>query len=285
MKESPRPGPRRLAKQTSVIRGAIRANVGLVRRSRLPLALPVWAALLAVTQWTLTTQPALAAEADDAAGSGAAGAAPGAEPSRADIEAWLEARSLPDTRSDESSATSDEVPPPPPRARGLVVESGLGAMGYLGTLKHVTPTSPWLHLQLGYEIFDWAMVFAEGDLAFASTSYANPPPQPRAFAIWGLGGGVRFTVRPTDRVGIYLQGSIGAAQATEDVLRVYGYRNADELNPYYGGLLGVEWYQVSPHYALSLAGGARNYDNGFARRRADAPELMWLGLLSLRYAF
>lgn len=276
-------GEGRWALRTHVIRRTIRANVGLVRRSRLPLALPLWAALLAVTPSTLTTQLALAAEGEDSAKPTEAAAV--ADPSRAEIEAWLEARSLPDTRSDETNADSDEAPPPPPRARGLVVESGLGAMGYLGTLKNVTPTSPWLHLQLGYEVFDWAMVFAEGDLAFASTSYANPPPQPRAFAIWGVGGGVRFTVRPTDRVGIYLQGSVGAAQATEDVLRVYGYRHADELSPYFGGLLGVEWYQVSPHYALSLAGGARNYDNGFARQRADAAELMWLGLLSLRYAF
>lgn len=219
----------------------------------------------------------LAAAADDAEAD--------KQPSRAEIEAWLEARSLPDTRGDEPTADDDEAPPVAPRAHGLVVESGLGAMGYTGTLKNVTPTSPWFHLQVGYELFKWAMVFGEGDLMFANTSYANPPPQPRAFAIWGFGGGVRFTVRPTDRFGIYLQGSVGAAKATEDVLQVYGYRDAQDLNPYFGGLLGLEWYQVSPHYALSVAGGARNYDTGFARQRSTATEMMWLGIASLRYAF
>ncbi|MBX3184130.1 MAG: hypothetical protein KIT72_01295 [Polyangiaceae bacterium] len=205
------------------------------------------------------------------------------EPTQAEIEAWLKARALPDTRDEVTS--SEEAPPPPPRARGLVLEAGLGAMGYLGTLKHVSPTSPLLHLQLGYEVFDWAMVFVEGDLAYGSTGYANPPPQPRAYSFYGFGGGVRFTVRPTERFGLYLQGSIGAAEVSDDVLIVYGYRSADELSPYYGALLGAEWYQVSPHLALAVSGGVRNYDAGLSRLRSSETELAWLGLVSLRYAF
>lgn len=205
------------------------------------------------------------------------------EPTQAEIEAWLKARALPDTRDEVTS--SEEAPPPPPRARGVVLEAGLGAMGHLGTMKHVSPTSPLLHVQLGYEVFEWAMVFAEGDLSYGNTSYASSPPRPRAYAFYGFGGGARFTVRPTPRVGLYLQGSIGAASISEDVLVVYGYNQADDLNVYFGGLLGAEWYQVSPHTALSFAGGVRNYDAGFGRLRSSETELAWLGLTSLRYAF
>lgn len=208
-----------------------------------------------------------------------------AGPTQQEIEAWLEARALPDTRDDANTGQVDEAPPPPPRAEGLVVETGLGALGHLGPLKNITPTAPRWYLHLGYEIFSWAMIFAEGDVSFMNTGFAAPPPQPRSFAFWGVGGGVRFTVRPADRFGIYLQGSAGGAQATTDVLEIYGYTDADEFKPYFAGQLGLEWYQVSRHLALTANGGVRNYNEGLARLRSTETALAWTGGVSLRYAF
>lgn len=205
--------------------------------------------------------------------------------SQQEIEAWLDARHVPGSRDVESVEEQPEVPPPPPRKQGLVLEGSVGALGHLGPMKNISPTAPWFHLQIGYEPLAWLMFFGEADVAFATTSYANPPPEPRSYAFYGFGAGVRFTVRPTDRFGIYAQGSIGTARVSEDVLHVYGFDDADQFNTYFGGSLGLEWYQINPHYALAVHGGVRSYGNGFDRQNDSGTPLAWIGGASIRYAF
>jgi hypothetical protein len=207
------------------------------------------------------------------------------EMTQQEIEAWLDARAVAGSRDVTKVEEPPEAPPPPPRRHGVVVESSVGALGHLGPLKNVSPTAPWFHVQLGYEPFKFLMVFGESDIAFSDTSYANPPPDPRAYALYGFGAGVRGTVKPTDRVGVYVQGSIGAARVSEDVLGVYGYKSAVEWNPYFGAHLGLEWYQANPHYAVAIHGGVRNYPDGFERQRSTETPLTWISGLSLRYTF
>ncbi len=204
---------------------------------------------------------------------------------QAEIEAWLDARAVPGSRDVGVIEEQPEAPPPPPRSSGIVLESSVGALGHLGPMKNVSPTAPWFNFRLGFEPLKWLMLFGEADVAFATTSYATRPPDPRGYALYGFGGGIRFTVRPTDWLGIYVQGSAGAAQVSEDVLFVYGYAQADALNLYYGGALGIEWYQVSPHMALATFGGVRSYDEGLHRERSGEVALAWIGGASLRYAF
>src|SRR5438309_154064 len=88
-----------------------------------------------------------------------------------------------------------EAPPPLPRKKGLVLESSLGALGFAGQFRHVAPTAPWMHLTLGYEIFKWLMPFAEGEVAYTSTSVAQDPSKQHSFPILGFGGGLRGTLR------------------------------------------------------------------------------------------
>ncbi len=202
-----------------------------------------------------------------------------------EIDAWLDARAMPKSPGDHGADDDLEAPPPPPRKKGFVVESSIGVMGQIGHLKHITPNAPWFGLRFGYEPLRWLMVFVDGDLFVASTSYAHPPPPPRSFTFWNVGAGFRLTVKPTDRFGVYLQGSLGAGRATEDVLRLYGYRHAHELGMYQGAELGVEWYQVNPHLALTLHGGVRNYPRALARDRDSQPPMTWLGGAGLRYTF
>jgi hypothetical protein len=200
-----------------------------------------------------------------------------------EMEKWLE--SEPEEVKDVGSIDEpEEAPPLPPRDHGFVVESSVGALGHLGPLKNVSPVSPWFHLQFGYEPLSFLMVYAESDLVFSNTSYANPPPEPRAYALYGFGGGLRLTVKPHDRFGIYVTGSAGIARINEDLLFVYGYPNADRWNLYYGGELGLEWYQVNPHMALALHGGVRNYDAGLGRVNGPM-SLAWISGVSLRYVF
>ena len=202
--------------------------------------------------------------------------------SPAEIEAWLDSRALPNT---DQGTSADEVPPPPPRRRGLVVESTVGALGHIGPLKHISPTAPWFGVRVGFEPLRWLMVFGEADVAFASTAYANPPPPPRTYWLYGFGGGVRFTLGIGERIGVFLQGSAGGARISEqDILRIYGYDEASSTSAYFSGLLGFEWYQVNPHLALALHGGVRQY-NGLQRDRASEGPLAWVSALALRYAF
>jgi hypothetical protein len=151
-------------------------------------------------------------------------------------------------------------------------------------MQNVSPAAPFFRLQVGYELFDWLMLFGEADVAMARTSYANRPPEPRTYALFGFGTGARFTWQAFEHVGFYLQGDLGLASVSEDVLSTYGYRDAALLRPYFGGLLGVDWYQVSPHYALSLYGGARDYVQTFARIAGERPPIAWMSGVALRYA-
>ena len=185
------------------------------------------------------------------------------------------------SRRAEKAGTALEVPPPPPRKKGFVLESSIGAMGFLGKLKNVSPTASMLHVQLGYEPFRWLMAFVAGDIAFTSTRYIEPS---RGYAIYGMGAGARFTVRFTERVAGYAQGDIGLMETSSDLLATYGFRDAENWNLYFGGTVGAEWYQIDPHYALALYGGARKTP-GFERAVRSDPAISWLGGVSIRYTF
>jgi hypothetical protein len=201
-----------------------------------------------------------------------------------EIESWLEAE--PGQKPvDQGTTPADDAPLPAPRAHGLVVESGLGFVTQVGSLKHITPTAPWFQLRVGYEVLSFLMPFVEADLAVASTAYATEPPPPRSYFHYGAGLGLRGTI-PIGSFGILLQGSVGFAEVSEqNVLSIYGFPDADEPNLYVGGELGLEWYQVSPHLALALHGGVRHYGAGLERSRGGEPPLAALGNATLRYAF
>ncbi|MEP7049856.1 MAG: hypothetical protein ABJB12_05860 [Pseudomonadota bacterium] len=203
--------------------------------------------------------------------------------STTEVVSWLDAKEQ--AASDEGAAGDDLVPPLPPRHQGFVVESSVGAFGQVGAMKNISPIAPWFHVQFGYEPLRFLMVFAEGDLMISNTSYAHPPPEPRTYSLWGFGAGLRGTVKAFDRLGLYLQASLGGAEVSNDVLGLYGYTNADAFNLYLAGELGVEWYQVSPHFALALHGGLRDYTATFKREQSGQPPLAWVSGVSLRYTF
>jgi hypothetical protein len=198
-----------------------------------------------------------------------------------ELTSWL--GSDPEPASPTLDAEADEPALPAPRARGFVIEGSLGALGHLGDMRAVSPISPWFRLQLGYELFDWLMVFGEGDVALSTTSLANRPPEERGYALFGAGAGARLSWQPLTLLGFYLQGDAGLSSVNQDILSTYGYADADRLRPYFGGAIGVEWFQVSPHYALAIQGGVRDYVQNFERTYGTRPPLVWLSALTLRY--
>jgi hypothetical protein len=180
-----------------------------------------------------------------------------------------------------------EAPPPRPRRKGVVLESTLGVLGFAGQFRHVAPPGYWLHAQLGYEFLDWLMVFGEGELAFTDTGESQDESHSKAFPLWGFGGGVRATIHATPRFAIFLQGAIGglAADVPHNELTVLGFRHAETLSASFGARLGVEWYQLDRHLALTAQVGGRDA-TGFAKvvASSDTP-LMWDAALGIRYTF
>jgi len=215
-----------------------------------------------------------------------AAAAESASPTQLDdenLDAWLSQE--PD-QADGAPSDEDLAPlEPPPRHHGVVIEGSAGALGHLGNMRDVSPVAPWFRLQVGYELFDWLMLFGQGDVAFSSTSFAQRPPAKRSYALFGFGAGARLSWQAFSAVGFYLQGEGGFASVNEDVLATYGYPDADRLRPFVGGSLGVDWFQLSPHYALSIGGGARDYFQNFERVYGTRPPLAWFGSVAIRYAF
>jgi hypothetical protein len=210
-----------------------------------------------------------------------------AEPARAeleqtDLESWLAA-----DPGQADAATSDpqlDAATLPPRRHGVVIEGSVGALGHLGDMRHVSPIAPWFRLQLGYELLDWLMLYGAADVALSSTSYAQRPPEKRGYALFGASAGARVAWQPASVLGFYLQADAGLSSVDQDVLATYGYADADRLRPFVGGMLGIEWFQVSPHYALSLYGGARDYVQNFERRNGSRPPIAWVSGLAIRYA-
>jgi hypothetical protein len=222
----------------------------------------------------LAFSPALAMAADGAAR---------AQLTDANLDAWLSREPEPvDAAESDGELGPLELPP---RHHGVVIEGSAGALGHLGNMRDVSPVAPWFRLQVGYELFDWLMLFGEGDVAFSSTSYAQRPPDQRSYALFGFGAGARLSWQAFSSVGFYLQGDAGFASINQDVLTTYGYPDADRLRPFIGGSIGVDWFQLSPHYALSVGGGARDYLQNFERVYGTRPPIAWLGSVAIRYAF
>jgi hypothetical protein len=105
--------------------------------------------------------------------------------------------------------------------------------------------------------------------------------------MWGFAGGVRGTLHATERVAFYVQGEVGVLTTLvpRGALTVLGYRDAEGLNPQFGSRLGVEWYQVDRHLALTANLGGRLAE-GFSRvlPAGDTP-IMWDASVGLRYTF
>lgn len=232
------------------------------------------------------------ARADEAATAVPAGPAAPAAPAPSPSAAPISATAIDLEKDTQSAALSDvpgppaEAPPPPPYKKSVVIDASLGALVFLGRFGETAPPAPWIRAQVGYEIFQWLMVFGEGELGFSDTSGTQAPPRTRAFPLFGFGGGARFTARFTERFGAFVQGSIGALKADirRRSLEIIGYRDAEDLGVTFGGRLGVEWYQMNRHFALGANAGLRNA-TGFARVGSSDTPLAFDAGASIRYAF
>jgi hypothetical protein len=180
-----------------------------------------------------------------------------------------------------------EAPPPLPRKKGLVLETRLGGLAFLGKFQDLAPPAPWIHAQLGWEFFKWLMLYGYGELAYTGTSNDQAVTSAIYFPIYGFGGGLRVTVHVTDRVALFLQGNLGALSAIvpRDSLAFLGYQPAESPGFCTGGRIGVEWYQIDRHMALGLAVGVRDAFNFKIQDGQSDTPLMLDASAALRYTF
>lgn len=180
-----------------------------------------------------------------------------------------------------------EDPPMPPRRRGVVIESRLGALAFLGDFRHISPTAPWWHVDVGYEILNWLGVFGYGEVAFTDTSEIQGAALITAFPIYGFGGGARVTLHASRRVAFFGEGNAGAMRADvpKGTLIDQGFGNAEQFSLAVGGRVGVEWYQLDRHLAFGLDVGLRDALGFVQQFSPTGPPLMLDASGAVRYTF
>jgi hypothetical protein len=179
-----------------------------------------------------------------------------------------------------------EAPPPLPRKKGLVLETRLGGLAFLGKFGSLAPAAPWVQTQLGWEFFKWLMLFGYGELAFTGTSSETGELSTIYFPLYGFGGGLRGTFHVSDRVALFVQGNAGAMSVIvpRDSLLFLGFANAESLGLAIGTRVGIEWYQIDHHMALSFGIGLRDALNFKIQSETDVPLMLDAGA-ALRYTF
>jgi hypothetical protein len=180
-----------------------------------------------------------------------------------------------------------EAPPPLPRKKGLVLETRLGGLAFLGRFGDLAPPAPWMTTQLGYEFIKWLMVYGYGEIGFTGTSNEQSESSAIYFPIYGFGAGLRYTAHVTDRVAIFVQGNGGAMSAVvpRDALTFLGFHSAESLGFALGGRVGVEWQQIDHHVALGVGVGVRDAFNFKIQSGESDIPLMLDASVALRYTF
>lgn len=161
-------------------------------------------------------------------------------------------------RADESDK-ANEAPPLAPFRRGVAFEGMIGTYMPVGPLKHVSAPGPWVRITAGYDFTKWFQAFVSGDAAFLSTERAPPPPGPRAYSLYGFGGGFRLALS-IGRVRIPVRAEIGLHDVKDDgVLASYGFFDTrDGLSFGWAVATGLEIRAKSRHYGLGFEVGIRN---------------------------
>jgi len=160
-----------------------------------------------------------------------------------------------------------------------MVEGTIGVYAPSGRLKRISAPGPWMRITIGYDVTRWLGLFVAGDAAFLSTNRAPPPPGERAYAVYGFGGGARFSFGITNRIRIPIRVELGVHRTNDKgVLASYGFNDTADFGLSYGATVGVEWRAMSRHFGIILEGGVRNDSNLTHAARAESPLAIVSGL-------
>lgn len=136
-------------------------------------------------------------------------------------------------------------------ASGWYAEGGAGAVAYLPSASQYAAVGPALELRFGRDLFSWLSVGLE---VAASSHEATTPPPPTGewFQVYRGGADVRLGGL-IGRVALFVEGGVGVAIISSNVLQKVGITGVDEyasLAITGGG--GLEYQLENRHYAIGL---------------------------------
>lgn len=164
---------------------------------------------------------------------------------------------------DEDADVAASLAPPPlaPFRAGPSIEGTVGVYAPTGRLSKVSAPGPWIRVTVGWDLTRWLAFYGAGDAAFLVTGRAPAPPAPRAYVLYGVGGGAKVSLPIGARVRIPLRAELGVRTVDDGgLLEIYGFGRTRDLGLSWGATAGVEWRAASRHFGLVLEGGVRNDD-------------------------
>jgi hypothetical protein len=164
-----------------------------------------------------------------------------------------------------------------PASTGWFAEGGLGAVAFLPKASRDARVGPALDLRIGRDLFSWLAV---GINLAASSHEATVPPPPEGewFQLYRGGGDARLGAR-FDRFAAFVEGSVGVAMISSNVLgRVMITDPGEQFSIAFAAGAGIEYQLENRHYAVGLAG------DGFLMPQFDAIRALDVRL-HLRYTY
>jgi hypothetical protein len=139
-----------------------------------------------------------------------------------------------------------------PASTGFFAEGGLGAVTFLPSANTDAAAGPALQVRVGLDLFSWLSV---GGYLAASSHEATvpPPPDGQYFQLYRGGADARVSV-PFARVAVFVEGGIGEARISTNVLQKVMITDPGEhYSVTFHGGAGAEYQLENRHYAVGLA--------------------------------
>jgi hypothetical protein len=143
-------------------------------------------------------------------------------------------------------------------AHGLFVEGWVGGRGFVTGVGRYSDLGAYANVGVGYELFPFLWLRGAFEASFHESN-GPAPPTASTFELLGVIAEVRLQIDFSPFVAMWLQGEGGLVLAFGDILRAYGFTQAESIGLTYGGSLGFDWHMKNRHTSLGLAGGARLY--------------------------
>jgi hypothetical protein len=154
------------------------------------------------------------------------------------------------------------------KAHGFYSEAGLGGTGL------IKPTStlaigPSATIRVGYDVFSW---FSLGAIASVTTQRSTlPAPPEHEYQQMYRGGAVARLGGQVGAVSLYLNGGVGMARVSSNLLERVGFIEPGQRNSvaFFAGA-GVEYQLENRHYALGIGGDGWMFTQFKSATAADA---------------
>ena len=138
-----------------------------------------------------------------------------------------------------------------PASSGWFTEGGLGAVAFLPSHADDAAVGPALSVRIGRDVLSWLSL----GVSLAASSHeatVPPPPEGEYFQLYRGGGDLRIGGR-FDRIALFIEGAVGAAVISSNVLgKVMVTEAGETFSIAFQGGAGFEYQLENRHYAIGL---------------------------------